>query len=97
MIVEYKLHLTPEGITTPNFIRDGGHWYNPDDHTYIGIVPSNAEYYIPDTLVILTTSELEARQLAIHAKYPFKMLDSSEDMTDDEVKTAITDWFAARE
>ena len=93
MFIEYKLHpVTPEGITTPNFVKDGGHWYNPDDHTYIGVVSSNAEYYIPDTLVTLTASELEARQLAIHGEYPFKMLGSSEDMTIDEVKEGVASW-----
>jgi|TARA_Y100000310_G_C20647664_1_gene797552 hypothetical protein len=98
MIIEYKLHpVASASMTTPNFVRDGGHWYNPDDHTYIGVVPSNAEYYIPDTLVILTASELEARQLAIHAKYPFNKPEESRDMTIDEVKKVVADWVSARE
>lgn len=93
MFIEYKLHpVAQEGMTTPDFIRDGGYWPNPDDYSLIGVVPSNTEYYIPDTVVILTASELEARQLAIHAKYPFSKPEESEDMTIEEVKEAVASW-----
>ena len=93
MFIEYKLHpVTPEGTTTPDFVRDGGHWHNPDNHTYIGVVPSNVEYYIPDTVESLTAAELEIRQLAIHAKYPFSKPEESEDMTIGEVKEAVASW-----
>ena len=81
----------------PDFVTDGGYWGNPDDHTLIGSVPEGAEYYVPDSVIILTPAELEERQLAIHAKYPMRNLEEDRVLTNDEVKTAVADWVAARE
>ena len=99
-IVEYKLHLSPAGMRCPGFIKEGGYWHNPDDHTMVGTIPSGAEYYVPDTVVELTAEELETRQLAIHAKYPMQNMalgmGQERDMTIAEVKTAISNWVKAR-
>ena len=40
-IVEYKLHPSPIGMKCPDFLDDGGYWGNPDDHTMVGIIPSD--------------------------------------------------------
>ena len=111
-IVEYKLHPSPTGMKCPDFIEDGGYWYNPDDHTMIGTVPSNSEYYVPDTIVELTAEELETRQLAIHAKHPMRSIKTriegvddgnnrhihtEHDMTIAEIKTAISSWVTSKE
>ena len=53
-IIEYKLHPSSKGMVTPNFIKDGGGFHNPDDFTLIGIIKDDVEYYVPDTLTILT-------------------------------------------
>ena len=95
-IVEYKLHSSPTGMKCPDFIDDGGYWSNPDDHTMIGIIPSDVEYYVPDTIVELTAEELETRQLAIHAKYPMQNMEER-DMTTAEVKTEISNWITLKE
>ena len=110
-IVEYKLHASPAGMSCPGFIKEGGYWRNPDDHTMIGIIPSNSEYYVPDTIVELTAEELEKRQLAIHAKHPMRSIKTriegiddgsnrhvhkEHDMTIAEIKTAISNWVTAR-
>ena len=97
-IIEYKLHPSQAGMVIPDFVTDGGYWKNPDDFTLIGTVPSGVEYCVPDTLVIYTLEQLQARQRAIHAKYPMKKNENvgAENMTDDEVNTAIKIWVDAR-
>ena len=100
-IVEYKLHPSPIGMKCPDFIDDGGYWGNPDDHTMIGLISSNVEYYVPDTIVELTAAELETRQLAIHAKYPMHKINpvtnEESTMTTTDVETAISDWITSKE
>ena len=97
-VIEYKLHPSPHGMKIPDFVTDGGHWVNPDDHTLIGTVPSGVEYYIPDTVETFTLAELQARQRAIHAKYPMQVGSEpkADNMTDDEVNAAIEAWVDAR-
>lgn len=93
-ILEYKLHAgVNTGMICPPFIDNGGYWRNPDDFTYIGVSPDSNEYYIPDTVTKLTLAELKTRQLAIHAKYPMRDLTEDKDMTNDEVETAIDNWW----
>ena len=98
-IIEYKLHPIPRGgMKIPDFVTDGGYWQNPDDFTLIGTVPSGVEYYVPDTVTTYTLAELQARQRAIHAKYPMIVggeIDA-DDMNDDQVNAAIEAWFDAR-
>ena len=101
MIIEYKLHPVPyrgkKTMKIPDFVTDGGHWGNPDDHTLIGSVPEGAEYYVPDTVITYTSAELQTRQLAIQAKYPMHHHDEDRVLTDDEVRALVADWVSARE
>ena len=103
-IIEYKLHPIPSGggpskfMKIPDFVTDGGYWKNPDDFTLVGTVPDGVEYYVPDTVTTYTLAELQARQRAIHAKYPMKV-DSEPDadnMTDDQVNAAVKAWVDER-
>lgn len=71
-VVEYM--LLNEGDHrrhTPGFIGDRGHWYNPADHTLVGWVKDNRDFYVPDTIVTLTKEQLVQRGLAIHAVVPY--------------------------
>ena len=108
-IIEYKLHPIPQGgMKIPDFVDDGGYWQNPDDFTLIGTVPDGVEYYVPDTVTTYTLAELQARQRAIHAKYPMKKTNYKgqpyneangeplDDMTDDEVNAKVKAWVDAR-
>ena len=98
-IIEYKLHPIPRGgMKIPDFVTDGGYWGNPDDFTLIGTVPDGVEYYVPDTVTTYTLAELQARQRAIHAKYPMKVSlePDADDMTDDQINAAIEAWVDAR-
>ena len=101
MIVEYILDpqdkprsYNPK--TIPSYITDGGHWSNPDgSEKMIGV---GLEDSIPDSATTFTLAELQARQRAIHAKYPMKVSSEpdADDMTDDEVNAVIKAWVDAR-
>ena len=99
--LEYKLHapMNGHGMSTPNFITNGGHWYN--DNKMIGVEPDSTEYYVPETVNVLDAAGLKARQVAAHAVTPYKKLDAQGmptevDMSDAEVETMVADWVAAQ-
>ncbi len=99
--LEYKLHapMNGHGMSTPNFITNGGHWWN--DNKMIGVEPDTTEYYVPETVNVLTVDQLKARQVAVHAVTPYKKMDESGhltdvDMSDAEVETMVADWAAAQ-
>ena len=92
-ILEYKLHASANGMLCPPWIKDGGYWGNPDDYTLVGVAVDPNEFYIPDTVTRLTLAELKTRQLAIHAKYPMREPNADDDMSNDEVETAIDNWW----
>lgn len=99
-ILEYKLHAPANGhgMTTPSFITNGGQFYNNADHTMVAAEPDTTEYYIPDSVTVLTTVELKARMQTMHTANTFQKMASdgtSEDMTDAEVATMVDDWVTA--
>jgi hypothetical protein len=82
--------------TIPSFISEGGVWPNPDgSEKMIGI---GVEGSIPEDATTFTLAELQARQRAIHAKYPMKVMPhpDADDLTIDEVNAAIKEWVDAR-
>ena len=98
--LEYKLHapMNGHGMSTPTFITNGGHWYN--DNKMIGIEPDTTEYYVPETVDVLTVADLKARQVAVHAVTPYKVVGADGqptevDMSNAEVETMVADWAAA--
>ena len=107
-VVEYKMELV--GIKgqfkQPMWVREGGHHFNPADHTRVGWVVDNAEYYVPDSLTTLTKEELVQRQLTMHASNPERVytgsfegpgmdedVDNWRDKTDAEVRTEVEAWY----
>ena len=104
MILEYKLHMTAGGMKAPEWVDDGGYFHDSANKTFVGWSPDEAdrEYYIPDTVVTLTASELNTKVLAQHAANPFTRPPDGEsgddvEMTNDEVSAMVTDWVNARE
>ena len=99
--LEYKLHapMNGHGMSTPNFITNGGHWYN--DNKMISIEPDeDPEYYVPDTVKVFTADQLKERQLAVHAAAPYKVMGENGmptevDMSDAQVETMVDEWVAA--
>lgn len=102
ILVEYKLHkVSKNAKQAPQFIVDGGYYPSPLDKTMVGLVEDEADrdYYIPDTIAILTKEEFVARQLAIHAVVPMVSIgdDMNEtDMTDAEVTATIGSWYDSK-
>ena len=100
--LEYKLHapMNGHGMSTPNFISNGGHWHNDDK--MISVEPdTDPEYYVPETVKVFTVDELKARQVAVHGVTPYKKVDADGmptevDMSDAEVETMVDDWVAAQ-
>ena len=100
--LEYKLHapMNGHGMSTPNFISNGGHWFNND--RMISVEPDGEpEYYVPDTVKVFDAAGLKARQVAAHAVTPYKVTDAQGmptevDMTDAQVETMVDEWIAAQ-
>ena len=102
MIVEYMLEQVGRGDAkrAPTFIRDGGYHFNSSDYTYVGWVPNLAEreFYIPDSLTVLTRESIVTRALAMHAANTMQQEDPDNegqyiDMTDAEVTSAMQNWW----
>jgi len=101
-IYEYRKHLINGQVRDPDFITQGGHWYELSSDTYIAIMSDNLPYYVPDTLTVLTTDELVKRVQNLHIITPFKKrigvmgsggIESSENMTNADVEKMVTDWL----
>ena len=102
IIYEYRNHLINGHIHDPEFITNGGHWYDPTTDTYIAVMEDNLPYYIPDTLVTLTIEQLITRIKTIHVDKPFKKrigvlgsggIETDDDMTEEDIKNMVSDWF----
>ena len=89
IIVEY------DQSNLPLYMTDGGYWTNPDNEKMIGV---GIEGSVPDDATTLTLEELQARERAIHAKYPREKAFPLEPdvLTDDEINAVIKDWVDAR-
>lgn len=96
MILEYKLHMTPGGMKTPDFVQDGGYFFRASDNTYIGWTEDSPEFYVPSTVNKLTAAELDTRVLALHAIEAYQDPADDTDMTDAEVSAMVTAWVNAR-
>jgi len=96
-ILEYKLEANAGGMRCPDWVEDGGYFYNPDDFSMVGWARDSAEWYTPDTVVTLTAVQLEDRQVALHAKYPMvKENDDGTrtDLNEAEVRAMVQSWVS---
>lgn len=103
-VVEYMQHKEGHRRVIPEYILDRGHWYNPADHTFIGWIEDNPDYYIPDNLVRLTKQEFLDRILAMHQNNPYRKTDDVHlitpetlppELTVEEVTTMANTWYDA--
>ncbi len=87
MILEYKMVKTNEGMKVPEWVEDGGYFGKPD-FSFVGWSPDDnvREYYIPDTVIVLTNEQLIARVIALK--------DSA--TTEDEATAQANAWIAMR-
>ena len=88
MILEYKMVMTQEGMQVPDWVEDGG-YYGKSDFSFVGWSPNDnvREYYIPDTVTVLTNEQLIARVIALKGS----------DTTDAEATTQANAWITARD
>ena len=98
-IYEYVLEDTGVGFTCPPWIDDGGYWLDGDN--MIGVRDDTNVSTVPNGAISFTSSELEARQLALHAITPImKMGDAAEDamieMTNTEVSAQVQAWVTSK-
>jgi hypothetical protein len=101
-VAEYMLH-NREGDRrrwVPGFIGDRGHWYNPANHTYIGWIPDQRDFYVPESVHILSKSDFVTRTLNMHSANPMSKRVANEDgsesdvtMTNEEVTALAESWF----
>lgn len=101
-VVEYMLHRVngKSKMEIPGFIGDRGHWFNSADHTYIGWVEDEREFYVPDSIESLTKEQFVTRTLGMHATNPMlKEMDMEnpeaepEAMTEAEVTAMAEAWY----
>lgn len=97
-VVEYKMHRKDNVKIVPDFIGECGHWYNPVDHTFVGWISDNPDYYIPDTLVYLTKEQFTARALAMHENEPLRvhndeMVGVGAVMSTEQVSALASSWY----
>lgn len=97
-VVEYMLYKENHRRLTPDFIGDRGHWYNPVDHTYVGWVDDNRDYYVPDTIITLTKEQFVTRALAIHANSPLVSgpvgeVEEVVPLTNEQVTARAEEWY----
>jgi len=88
MILEYKMVMTQEGMQVPDWVEDGG-YYPKSDFSFVGWSPDDnvREYYIPDTVTVLTNAQFIARVVAL----------KNSDTTDAEATTQANAWITARD
>jgi hypothetical protein len=101
-VIEYMMHRIngSNRRAVPDFVGDRGHQQSPIDNSFIGWIDDDRDYYVPDSISVLTKEQFVTRQLTIHASHP--IMNQSEDpeaepteMTDAEVTAASEAWYDA--
>ncbi len=107
-VVEYKHHvyLGDHRRHIPGFISDPDHWRNPANHSFVGWISENPDYYVPwTTLNVLTKEDFVQRCLVIHAQEPIVVSSGPTEnapmgnmqalTTEAEVRTHAEAWYDA--
>jgi hypothetical protein len=97
MIIEYKLDAGPQGMTVPNWVKDGGYYHDSDNFTMVGWTPdAPREFKVPETVTVLDKAALTTRILDMHGRYPMQKEGddgSLVNMTTDEVTAQVSTWY----
>jgi hypothetical protein len=96
-VYEYRMHRVQGSLNHPDWIEDGGYFWNGS--TYLAVISddSRRNYYVPDTLVELTKSDLLNR--LIERQYSDIVSDkitnsSNEMMSTDELSEYVDQWWS---
>ncbi len=84
----------------PEWVGDRGHWYDAATETYVGWLDDVRDYYVPDTVLVLSKENLVQRQLTMHSANPMKKQDPENPgfenmvaMTEAEVRESVEAWY----
>ena len=95
-VIEYMMQLENGNLVIPQYIKDRGHWKN-SANTFVGWVDDNREYYIPDTLTVLTKTKFKNRLLAMHAENPMTdgvdPVANNTPLSNTAVTTLANEWY----
>ena len=101
--IEYKLHRNDRGnLSTPSWMSDGGYYQNPADKSLVGFVPvqSERDWFVPDSVSMLTEQEFVTRCMAIHAANSFQKMDKDnvtmKAMTNAEADKSLRDFYKSK-
>ena len=90
--LEYKLHRDNSGnMIIPNFVENGGNWFNPADHTMVFADKGETEYYVPDTLTSYDLAGLQARVRGINAATG-SVDENGQPFSDADSDAAVAEW-----
>lgn len=97
-VVEYMFNIDDKGKRfIPGFIDNRGHWYDSATETYVGWIKDSRDFYVPDSITVLSKEDLVQRQLTIHAATPMMNMGNPESdptaMTDAEVRALVEAWY----
>lgn len=101
-VIEYMLEKrdATQRRWVPEWVGDRGHWYDPATETYVGWVDDVRDFYLPDTVVVLSKEDLVQRVLTMHATTPMMNVDPGNPesdnavaMTEAEVRTMVEAWY----
>lgn len=97
MIIEYMLIREAGKTLAPSWIEDGGYFHDQENFTLVGWSPDLGarNYYVPDSVVVLTRETLIARQIAMNTKNPETLPDGSP-LTDQIITDMVNEWCDAR-
>jgi hypothetical protein len=94
-VFEYRLHMTKRGVDHPDWIIDGGYFW--DGQTYVAVIESNRNYYVPDTLIELSKRDLLDRLIRIQHDESIteqQVGADSQPLTDDELSDFVDTWWS---
>ena len=99
-VIEYMFTINENGRKeVPGYVADRGYHYNPADHTFLGWMNDDRDFWVPDTIETKTKAECVTRALAMHAVTPLQKFgetnqpDDMVDMTEEEVTTMMEEWY----
>jgi len=94
-LVEFMMHAASGGIPgkkeIPGFIRGSADFFNPADNTYVGWVADNRDYYLPDTVLVLTKESFAQRMVTMHQINPMKNFPTTNENGEEVEGTIMTD------
>lgn len=96
-VVKYKLIRVRDGMTAPEYIKDGGYWGNPDDQTMIGWVEDDPEYGFDESQVeVISKTDFVEEQVALIESFPFTRTGPGEtpvEVTEADYRTELETFY----